>query len=195
MGRRGRAGRGLAKARARRGERRTRRRAAAPLDSDVGAVTLAKACRLLKAVLNTAVDDGAIRRNPCRIKGAGQEKSPERPVLTIAQVYALAETVDQRYRVLVLLGTFGSLRWGELATLRRRHVDLDAGMVRVEQSLTELPGGGYAFGPPKSDAGQQVVPIPDVIVPELRWHLSCFAAQGDEGTRLHEPDRHSPAAR
>jgi len=70
------------------------------LDAGLSAVTLAKAYRLLKAVLNTAVDDGLIRRNPCRIKGASQEKSPERPVLTIAQVYALAEAVDQPYRAL-----------------------------------------------------------------------------------------------
>jgi hypothetical protein len=34
----------------------------------VSAVTVAKAYRLLKAILNTAVDDGLIRRNPCRIK-------------------------------------------------------------------------------------------------------------------------------
>ena len=48
------------------------------LDDGVSAVTAAKAYRLLKAVLNTAGDDGLIRRNPSRIKGAGQEKSPER---------------------------------------------------------------------------------------------------------------------
>ena len=56
------------------------------LDAQVSAVTVAKAYRLLKAIFNTAVDDGLIRRNPCRIKGAGQEKSPERPVLTLSQV-------------------------------------------------------------------------------------------------------------
>ncbi len=50
------------------------------LDSGTGAVTVAKAYRLLKAVLNTAVDDELIRRNPCRIKGAGTERSPERHV-------------------------------------------------------------------------------------------------------------------
>lgn len=37
------------------------------LDSGVGEVTLAKAYRLLRAIMSTAVDDGAIRRNPCRI--------------------------------------------------------------------------------------------------------------------------------
>ena len=76
------------------------------LDGDVSAVTVAKAYRLLKAIFNTAVDDGLIRRNPCRIKGAGQERSPERPVLTVPEVYALADTVDGRYRALVLLGRF-----------------------------------------------------------------------------------------
>jgi integrase len=157
------------------------------VDDGVSAVTVAKAYRLLKAVLNTAVDDGLIKRNPCRIKGAGQEKSPERPVLTITEVYALAEAVDQRYRVLVLLGTFGSLRWGELAALRRKHIDLDVGAVRVEQSLTELPGGGYAFGPPKSEAGLRVVPVPDVIVPELRWHLSCFTGKEDDALVFTSP--------
>jgi hypothetical protein len=54
------------------------------LDSGVSTVTAAKAYRSLKAILNTAADDGIIRRNPCRIKGAGQEQSAERPVLTIA---------------------------------------------------------------------------------------------------------------
>src|SRR5580700_1788674 len=99
-------------------EARIRRWRKQLLDAGVGSVTVAKEYRLLKAILNTAVDDGLIRRNPCRIKGAGQEKSPERPVLTIGQVFALADVIDQRYRVLVLLGTFGSLRWGELAALR-----------------------------------------------------------------------------
>jgi hypothetical protein len=36
-----------------------------------GPVTVAKAYRLLRTILNTAVEDGAITRNPCVIKGAG----------------------------------------------------------------------------------------------------------------------------
>ena len=38
-----------------------------------GPVTVAKAYRLLHSIKNTAVEDGKIRRNPCRIKGAGHE--------------------------------------------------------------------------------------------------------------------------
>ena len=48
-----------------------------------GPVTVAKAYRLLHSIMNTAVEDGKIRRNPCRIKGAGQEYSPERPVVPV----------------------------------------------------------------------------------------------------------------
>ena len=40
--------------------------------------------------MNTAVDDDElIRRNPCRIKGAEREASPERSVATPAQIQAL----------------------------------------------------------------------------------------------------------
>jgi integrase len=147
---------------------------------------VAKAYRLLKAILNTATDDGVIKRNPCRIKGAGQEDSPERPTLTIAQVYALADAVGQRYRALVLMGTFTSLRWGELAALRRCDIDLEARTVRVVRQLAEVPGG-FAFGPPKSRAGKRVVPIPDVIIPVIQWHLSCFAEPGDDGLLFTSP--------
>ncbi len=46
---------------------------------------------------------------------------------------------------------------------------------------------GSAFGPPKSKAGTRIVPIPEVIIPAIQWHLSCFALPGDEGARVHQP--------
>ena len=46
------------------------------LDQGVSAVTTAKAYRLLNAIFNTAVDDGLIRRNPCRIKVLGRRHHP-----------------------------------------------------------------------------------------------------------------------
>ena len=157
-------------------------------DDQVSEVTLAKAYRLLKAVLNTAVDDAVIKRNPCRIKGAGQEKSPERPTLTIAQVFALADAIDQRYHALVLLAMFSSLRWGELGALRRCDIDLEARTVRVTRQLAEVRGGGFAFGPPKSEAGTRVVPIPEVIIAVIQWHLTCFAQPCAEGLVFTSPE-------
>ena len=40
-------------------------------------------------------------------------------MLSVSEVYRLADATAPRYRALVLLATFGYLRWGELAGLRR----------------------------------------------------------------------------
>jgi integrase len=161
---------------------RKRRLAAGPTqDRPFGPVTVAKAYRLLHAILNTAVDDGLIRRNPCRIKGAGQEFSPEREVIPLPTLLELLDQVPPRYRGLVLLATFASLRFGELAGLRRGHVDLDGCAVRVVMSTAETDGGMLIDDDPKSRAGRRRVAFPKEITPELRWHLECFAQAGDDG--------------
>ena len=67
------------------------------LAKGVSVSVAAKAYRLLRAVLMTAVEeDKILPRNPCRIRGAGDEDTAERPVLTVAQVFALAELVGRR---------------------------------------------------------------------------------------------------
>jgi integrase len=146
-----------------------------------GPVTVAKVYRLLHAILATAVEDGRIRRNPCHIKGAGQEHSKERPVIPMATLVDLLESVPSRYRALLLLATFANLRFGELAALRRAHIDLDACEVRVTDSLSEMDDGRLLDGDPKSRAGIRTVSFPADIVPELADHLERFAAPGPNG--------------
>src|ERR1039457_1644304 len=69
------------------------------LGNGVSVSMAAKAYRLLRAVLMTAVEeDKILLRNPCRIRGAGDEDAPERPVLTVAQAFALAELGGRRPR-------------------------------------------------------------------------------------------------
>ena len=76
---------------------------------------------------------------------------------------------------------FGSLRWGELAALRRSDIDVQARTVRVARQLTEQRGGGLVFGPPKSEAGRRIVAIPELIAPDLAVHLVTYARPGDDG--------------
>src|SRR5215217_7079187 len=87
------------------------------ITKNTGTATVAKAYRLLHAVFATAVDDRLIKRNPCRIKGAGNENAAERQVMDIEQVYAVANAINPRYRMLILLAGFTALRFGELAAL------------------------------------------------------------------------------
>jgi integrase len=102
--------------------------------------------------------------------GPSDEHSPERPVLSVTQVYALADAVGVRYRALILLAAFTSLRWAELAALRPGDIDLDACTVRVTRQLY-YHQAGRSFGPPKSRAGVRVVDFPELIVPDVRKHL------------------------
>lgn len=144
-------------------------------------VVTAKAYRLLKAVMETAVDDDLIRRNPCRIKGAGAEKAAERPTATVAQVDALAERVGMRWRLMVYLGAYGPMRPEELAGLRRRDVDLDGLKITVRLAEPERTNGRRAPGDTKSDAGKRVVHLPAFLLREVRWHLESFAEEGPDG--------------
>jgi integrase len=78
---------------------------------------------------------------------------------------------------------------------RRRRRRLEAGTVRVFRQLAEQRGGGFAFGPPKSDAGKRVVVIPDVIMPIVKQQMSWVAQPGEETlvfvTATGAPLRHS----
>ena len=164
------------------------------ISSGVGASTVAKAYRLLRAVLNTAADDDVIVRNPCRIKGAGVESTPERPVVGLAEVLALAAAVPPHYRVLVLLAVFGSMRWGELMGLRRSDVDLENASVRVERSVAEL-GTDRIIKETKTAAGVRSVALPTWLVPELRHHLDTFAEPGPDGRVFVGPHGATPLRR
>jgi integrase len=83
-------------------------------------------------------------------------------------------THDRRFRCLVLLTAFTSLRWGEATAPRRGDVDLKAGTVRVRAAFVERSTGEMLIGPPKSKAGRRIVGIPAAIIPDLTMHLSIY---------------------
>ncbi|MFE6399825.1 site-specific integrase [Streptomyces alboflavus] len=142
--------------------------------------TVAKAYRLLKAIMETAADDELIKRNPCRIKGAGKEKAAERRIATVVQVDALADQIGPRWRLMVYLGAYGPLRPEELAGLRRRDVDVRALKVIVRLAEPERTNGRRAPGETKSEAGTRTVFLPGFLGPELRAHMELYAGKGSD---------------
>ncbi|ARX85132.1 integrase [Streptomyces alboflavus] len=142
--------------------------------------TVAKAYRLLKAIMETAADDELIKRNPCRIKGAGKEKAAERRIATVVQVDALADQIGPRWRLMVYLGAYGPLRPEELAGLRRRDVDVRALKVTVRLAEPERTNGRRAPGETKSEAGTRTVFLPGFLGPELRAHMELYAGKGSD---------------
>ncbi|MFJ1694538.1 tyrosine-type recombinase/integrase [Streptomyces sp. NPDC088252] len=151
------------------------------LSSTGAATTVAKSYRLLKAIMETAVDDELIRRNPCRIRGAGKESSAERQIATVARVDALANALGPRWRLMVFLGAYGPLRPEEQAELRRKDVDLDEMTIRVRMAAPELTTGRRAPGDTKSEAGKRIVVLPAFLRTDLRRHLDWYAEKGPDG--------------
>ena len=95
------------------------------------------------------------------------------------------------FRALVLLAAFTRTPKGELSFLRRRHLDLDDGIVKVRGSVGEV-GGQLVEDPPNSTAGRRDVAIPEAIVPELRAHLDEWSQDGADGRVFVGPKGSTP---
>ena len=146
-----------------------------------GLSTTAKCYRLVRAILNSAVEDRHLAVNPCTIRGAGVEPAEERRIPTVAEVYALAGAVSARFRAFILLYAFVGLRRGELLGLTRRNLDLLHRTVTVRTQRQESRRGETLIGPPKSEAGRRTVALPAEIVEDLDRHLATWAAPGPDG--------------
>lgn len=150
------------------------------LSSGDGPPTVAKAYRLLHAILATALEDELIPKNPCVLRGASAERAAERPIASVQQVFDLADAIDPGLRMMVLLAGFTGLRLGELLALRAERVDLDTGTIHVVEQYQELASGELVLGPPKTAAGRRAIAVPDEILEELKDHLRRFASSGPQ---------------
>ncbi|MFJ3128617.1 tyrosine-type recombinase/integrase [Streptomyces sp. NPDC086993] len=146
-----------------------------------GATTVAKSYRLLKAIMETATDDELIRRNPCRIRGAGSEKARERPTATVEQVDALADAMGPRWRLMVYFGAYGPMCPEEQAALRRPDVTLEPLSVKVRDAAPELTTGRRVEGDTKSAAGRRTVFLPAFLYIEVKRHLDWYAEKEPDG--------------
>ncbi len=137
--------------------------------ADKHPTTAAKAYRLLSSIMRHAVADEVIIRNPCQVKGASGEKSPERPMASIAEVQALADAMPEHLRIAVLLAAWCQLRRAEILGLRRRDVDLLRGTITIATTKVATMKGTIVDKAPKSDAGKRTIAVPGNV--PLEAHL------------------------
>lgn len=145
------------------------RRWHADISAATGPTATRQAYAVLRAILSTAVADDAIARNPCRITGAGQARSEERPLLDLDQVARLTAAMPSHLRGLIDLAFWGHLRLGELLALGIGDVSLSAGTVRVDKQVVETNQGPQQ-GPPKAGS-HRTVHLPPQGVEGVAAHL------------------------
>jgi integrase len=126
--------------------------------------------QLLGKSLRAAVDAGLLATNPAERVRLPKIEREEMRFLAPDQVAWLADTIDSRYRTLVLVGAYG-LRFGELAALRRDRVDVMRGRLDVAETVVEVKGHHHV-GPPKTRAGRRAVPLPRSVSTALADHVA-----------------------
>lgn len=147
----------------------------------------AHAYGLLHAVLATAVVDGHLPANPAQISGAGGTSSKKQAViLDVAEVGQLADTIDEKFKALVLVSAWCGLRWGEVTELRRKDFSADCALITVERGVVHRDGKCHV-DTPKSKKGRKVV-TPPHIRPALLHHLATHVAKGADEL-VFQPDR------
>jgi integrase len=155
--------------------------------------TVHHAVGVLSRILNEAVIAGALAANPCQRISMPRELKRDIKPLTIEQVRVLAYEIENppekpagngaaptgrhhfpEYGLLVRLAAFSGLRAAEIAGLKVNAVDLDNGVLRVTETLSEVRGKLYTV-PPKTYQAR-AVPLPNFLVKELRTHIAQLGA-------------------
>jgi integrase len=135
--------------------------------------TVRKTFRVLSLVLALAVKDGRLARNPAAGVNLPRVTTAERRYLSHQQVQSLAELAGE-YRLVVLTLAYTGVRFGELAALRVRRLDLMRRRALVAESVTEV-GGVQHWGTPKGHERREV-PIPRFLVDDLAAHVAGRSA-------------------
>lgn len=140
----------------------------------------AHAYGLLRTILADAERDQLIARNPCHIRGAGNSKRVHKiKPASLEELTALVDAMPDRLKMMTLLAAWCGLRFGELAELRRKDVDLTAQVLYIRRAVTRA-NGQTIIGTPKSDAGTRNVAIPPHLIPMIRAHLRNHTEPGKD---------------
>jgi integrase len=130
---------------------------------------------VLRQVLDVAVDSGLLAANPASRVRLPRPQRFEAHFLTPDELELLASAIELRYRAMVLVMAWGTLRIGEAAGLRRIDLDLAAGRLRVANNVVEV-GSRLHEGPPKTAAGRRSMTLPTSVAAELRVHVARSAS-------------------
>jgi integrase len=139
---------------------------------------------VLAAVFAYAVAADWLARSPCRNIKLPSVTSTRRRQLDPAQVAALAEAMDTRYRPMVWLGAVLGWRWEEVAGLKVGALDLLRGTVTVAETNIRDAKGRPVSGQPKSRASGRTVSVPAALGDLLAAHMAERGLTAADGERL-----------
>ena len=122
----------------------------------------------LKQMLDMAVGDDIIVKNPCNKVKAPANDTLEREALPPERVNVLRRLLEALpitpIIMAIFLALFAGLRRGEICAIRWKHFDVKEGTLRVESSLSPDDGLVGMKGSKKSVRKFRIIPIPSFLV-------------------------------
>jgi integrase len=159
----------------------------ARLDADgYSPATIRKAYQLLGRIFSDAVQAGLIVRSPCLTITLPRVESSEMRFLSPDEIGHLADTIDPRFRAMVLTVAYTGCRFGEISALDLNHYQPSRRLIQIDRSLSEVRGH-LSFSEPKTPAARRAITIPTWLPEVLAEHISTYPA-GSNGLIFAAPE-------
>ena len=159
-------------------------------EKGVGPSTYNALHRLLKKILNYAVEDGILAKNPLSSKAVGQKKViQDTSALTDSEAEDLIQFLENEplfWRTMYMLMITTGMRRGEIVALTWDCVHLDGSepYVEVRSSVEYVPGKGLISYPPKTPESRRNIPLLGVVCKLL----DNMSEENNEGYVFHSPN-------
>lgn len=141
------------------------------LETEQSAHAAEQGLKVLRAALNVAIKWGYLTRNV--LDAVERPRATAQPITPLSQDQAIAlleavqgHRLEALYSVALALG----LRKGEIVALRWDDVDWERKTLRIDSTISRLPGK-LTETTPKTDGSADVVPLPDELIAALKRHL------------------------
>jgi integrase len=139
--------------------------------SKLSSATVSSVRGMLGGALQRAVKHKLINQNPVRDAESVKLKKTEMHCLTPEQAHAFLSECKGQIGLLLKFMLNTGLRPEEIAGTRWKDLTLeDRGSVQVNEVVLRLHGGGWRFGPPKTNNAYRRVGFPSSLVAELKEH-------------------------
>lgn len=163
--------------------------------SGLSSKTIRGIYRLLAASMRFALDEGVIRKNPCRRIRIQEKESAEQRVLSRSEQDKLRKSASDGKDLPAMLSLYTGMRLGEVCALKWSDIDWEKGTITVRRTVQRVARTDITvqccktmlmIGAPKTMRSQRVLPVPDFILtlPKERLH-QCAQAEYVFGSSGH----------
>jgi integrase len=140
-----------------------------------GETTAGSEARLLHSILQTAVEDDILDRNPVPSELLHTLTKNSHRIPTDEELANIIAALPDKWRLCAYVAAFGGLRFGEWVRLERQDLDEVDGHVVVHVTCqAQRVGGEWLIRPPKSSEGVRSISLPLWLTDIVNDHLKRF---------------------